>query len=347
MRIRTISANQPVDANEASSPDGTEPTHAFALHSQHGVMLAGLVVANPDNPARSGNRAQSEEAEDTISLNRNKPLLDELLLDGKFEQEAVLETKGTSASHEPYVVVSLENIGLPSAQSYASPARTRTDLMEMPKASQELVLSQPATTLAQHLDQARELANHFLGTEVRSRKALYNTLSGAYDFAVAAEDSPDELLELAEQAGIKIQPGAMTAAVVKLVFGVDYDKTRISEYSTVLAHAQRLEIEPGTFADFLDSIDGGIKDLVRRERQLRRDDSGKSKPPRAQVRKSIAKRLYTMPTSELSDFPREGEEFVLLLARRAEDGSLAIVGDVPHELPMVEKAARKIIKQQK
>ena len=63
--------------------------------------------------------------------------------------------------------------------------------------------------------------------------------------------------------------------VVKLVFGADYDKTRLTEYAAVLSHAHRMEVARGMLAGFLAQAEGGLKGVVKAERQLRREESGK------------------------------------------------------------------------
>ena len=50
--------------------------------------------------------------------------------------------------------------------------------------------------------------------------------------------------------------------VVKLVFGHDYDKTRLTEYAAVLTHAHRLGLQRGKLAEFLGDVDGGLKGVV-------------------------------------------------------------------------------------
>jgi hypothetical protein len=42
------------------------------------------------------------------------------------------------------------------------------------------------------------------------------------------------------------------------------------------------------------------------------------------------------------DLPSDPGEFVLLLARREEDGRLAIIAPVPEEATLVDRAIRKI-----
>ena len=51
--------------------------------------------------------------------------------------------------------------------------------------------------------------------------------------------------------GLTMQDRAPMTPVVKLVFGADYDKTRLTEYAAALTHAHRLELPRGTLGDYL------------------------------------------------------------------------------------------------
>ena len=130
--------------------------------------------------------------------------------------------------------------------------------------------------------------------------------------------------------------------VVKLVFGADYDKTRLTEYAAALSHAHRLELPRGSLGDFLRGADGGLKGVVRAERQLRRADSGKADPA-ADSRELLAAKLREIPAVALADLDRYGSEFGLVMIRRGEDGELVIIGEVPEDASLIEKAAKKLV----
>jgi hypothetical protein len=130
--------------------------------------------------------------------------------------------------------------------------------------------------------------------------------------------------------------------VVKLVFGADYDKTRLTEYAAALSHAHRLELPRGTLGDYLRGAEGGLKGVVKAERQLRRAESGKSDPV-ADSRELLVARLREMPAIELADIAPYGSEFALVVIRRNENGELAILGEVPEDAGLIEKAAKKLV----
>ena len=88
--------------------------------------------------------------------------------------------------------------------------------------------------LADRLWAARETAESVKAGEGRTRAALYKALSLAYDFAIAAQTNPDEYAELLEESGVKAQARAPMTPIVKLVFGIDYDKARLTEFAAAL-----------------------------------------------------------------------------------------------------------------
>ena len=100
----------------------------------------------------------------------------------------------------------------------------------------------------------------------RSRVALYRALAMAYDFAVAARRVPDDYREILEDAGVTAQARAPMTPIVKLVFGADYDKTRLTEFAAALAHAERRDVAFEGFQPFIEAQPGGLKGLVAAER---------------------------------------------------------------------------------
>ncbi len=105
----------------------------------------------------------------------------------------------------------------------------------------DLVLADNAG-LADRLWAARETAESVKAGEGRTRASLYRALSLAYDFAIAAQQKPDEYAELLEESGVKTQARAPMTPVVKLVFGVDYDKARLTEFAAALSYGHRQSI---------------------------------------------------------------------------------------------------------
>src|SRR4029453_13517220 len=148
---------------------------------------------------------------------------------------------------------------------------------------------------------ARESAEVCKQQDGRSRAALYRALGMAYDFAVAARRVPDDYAEILEDAGVKAQARAPMTPIVKLVFGADYDKTRLTEFAAALSNAEREGVDFGGFEAFLEAADGGLKGLVAAERKARRPDVkpvDRAALARATLRKAAPLALANLATNE-------------------------------------------------
>lgn len=193
------------------------------------------------------------------------------------------------------------------------------------------------------LASARELARNADSTEDRSRNALYAAVSRAYDFSLAAESAPDDFAELIAESGLTVQERAPMTPVVKLVFGYDYDKTRLTEYAAVLTHARRLQLGRGSLAGFLADTDGGVKAVVKAERRLRREEQGKPVEDAAAVREALAEQLRALEAISFEELDGSGPEFALVLIRRDEIGCAQLIGEIPEDVRQIERAARKLV----
>jgi hypothetical protein len=178
--------------------------------------------------------------------------------------------------------------------------------------------------LADRLWAARETAEAVKSSEGRTRAALYRALSLAYDFAIAAGQNPEDYAELLEESGVKAQARAPMTPIVKLVFGVDYDKARLTEFTAALSYAQRQNLAQGEFQGFIERQPGGLKALVAAEREARRPE------PKTDTKGEVARaRLRLSPAISLADVPTE-EEFAVVVTRRGPDGRhepVAVVAD--------------------
>ena len=190
---------------------------------------------------------------------------------------------------------------------------------------------------------ARELALAARSSEDRSRVALYDAVGRAYDVSLAAQDEPEEFAELVADNGLTVQDRAPMTPVVKLVFGADYDKTRLTEYAAVLSYAHRNQVERGTLAEHLRRAEGGLKGVVQAERRLRREEAGKALEPAEGPRAALAERLRTMEPRGFGDIAPQGQEFALVMIRRLETGEIVILGEVPDDVALIERAARRLL----
>lgn len=192
-----------------------------------------------------------------------------------------------------------------------------------------------ADTLAGRLMLARESAAAAAAADTRSRAALYRALGRAYDFARAAEADGEGYAALLEEAGIKVQARAPMTAAAKLVFGVDYDKTRLTEFAAVMSHAQRQDVAEGGFEAFLTAEPGGIKAIVQAERALRKP----AKKPDVYARARAE--LMSRPPLAHVELSAGDSEFVVLLARAGTDGMLDVVARLDDDPALAERALRK------
>lgn len=199
--------------------------------------------------------------------------------------------------------------------------------------------------LADWLASARELAQAARGSEERSRQALYAAIGRAYDFSIAAAAAPGEFERLVADAGLAMQDRAPMTPLVKLVFGADYDKTRLTEYASALNHAHRLGLARGTLAEYLSGAEGGLKGVVNAERRLRREETGlPSTVARKAPREALSRKLRKLETHPLYEIANDGAEFALLVARRLPTGEVVLLGEVTDDVRLLERAARQLLK---
>jgi hypothetical protein len=187
-------------------------------------------------------------------------------------------------------------------------------------------------TLDDWLASARNSAVRALVSEDRTRQSLYAAIGRAWDFALAAETAPVDYARLLKAAGLTVRDRAPLLPVVKLVFGADYDKTRLTEYATVLGHARRIGLGQGELADVLDRTPGGLKAIIGAERALRRDRAVERPTWQAQAR--------TLPMQPLGDLAKDGPEFALVMVRRLDDGSFGVIGEIRDEAELARAARR-------
>ena len=122
--------------------------------------------------------------------------------------------------------------------------------------------------------------------------------------------------------------------VVKLVFGVDYDKARLTEFAAALSYAGREAVAIGEFETFISRQPGGLKALVAAERQARRPE------PKTDTRGEAARaKLRAATPMSLASLDATGE-FAIIVARRACDGSYDAVA-VVDDAALVERTIRK------
>ena len=253
---------------------------------------------------------------------------DELVLEELVEPskgaEPVVEAAETGAEDDGYTVAA-------PAVHFAWEDGPLND----PESDEPLEIALDADAgLADRLWAARETADAVKAADGRSRSALYRALSYAYDFALAAALEPQDYAELLEESGLKTQARAPMTPIVKLVFGIDYDKARLTEFAAALSFARRQDIGQGEFLKFIEGQAGGLKALVAAERQAKRPE------PKTDTKAEAAKAKLRAAEPIALETVSADSEFALVLTRRRSDGGVEPVALVDDEA-MVEKAIKR------
>ena len=200
--------------------------------------------------------------------------------------------------------------------------------------------SSPADGFGQRRQAALSILSH---ADMAQLSALYEAIGRAYDFSIAATEAPAEFNELLADAGLTVQARAPMTPVVKLVFGQDYDKTRLTEYASALTYAHRIELPRGTLGTYLRDVEGGLKGVVQAERRLRREEAGKTVEPLNGPREALARKLRELPSLSFDALASEGAEFALVVIRRTASGEIVMLGEVPEDVTLLERAAKRMI----
>jgi hypothetical protein len=293
-----------------------------------------------------GSMIENDEADelDLEPVSEDAPDSDELVLEDQVVSEdpaIVGYANETPAAVEEFGVIEAPDEEAPDVDPYQVIQPTVHFSWEdgplhdpdSDEAPPEIALDENAG-LADRLWAAREIADAVKSADSRTRAALYRALSQAYDFALATENEPEDYAELLEESGVKAQARAPMTPIVKLVFGIDYDKSRLTEFAAALSFARRQGIERGDFFKFIENQAGGLKALVAAEREAKRPE------PKPDTRAEAARaRLRAAAPLSLESVSAESE-FALVLTRRRADGGVEAVAVVDDEA-MVEKAIKR------
>ena len=294
-------------------------------------LLAEPEPANGEPIAETDfDQGQDEPDELLLDVSHDDP--DELVLDDEIvlqaasaEEPEALELTDEQPAEDPFKVIT------PTVHfSWEDGPLHDPDSDEVPP---EIALDDNAG-LADRLWAARETADAVKTADTRTRAALYRALSQAYDFALATEREPEDYAELLAESGVKAQARAPMTPIVKLVFGIDYDKSRLTEFAAARSYGRRQQVEPGAFFKFIEGQAGGLKALVAAERQAKRPE------PKADTRAEAAKAKLRTATPLALESVAGDSEFALVLARRRTDGGVEPIAVVDDEA-MIERAIRR------
>lgn len=200
--------------------------------------------------------------------------------------------------------------------------------------------------LQDRLEHCRKLVQGQTPTDQRSRRSLYESLGAIFDFHDLCSANPNSYEALLAAAELKKQERAPFTPTLKLCFGRDYDKTRLTEYAAALSFARKNNHDGKSLPDFLDQFPGGIKGCVLAERKERGGHNDNSDKPVIDHREAIDK----MPSLASFDLPEniketigDDDDLCLFLGRR-EGARMNIIKVIKNDdkimLPVLKQIAK-------
>lgn len=234
----------PVD--EYTEEEVEEPAAAAVSKAAPGFSklldsLAGLTGFYGSQPVKVDPVVYEPEEEPVVEEAAEEP--EEFVADEPVPEEAVDEAPA-------------EEIEEPVAEA-APPAP-----VESPKKTGEQPTRASEGSLKDKLADVRAKADEAREAKLRANVALYEGLSAAYDFALDAEEAPEDYLRLVEAQGLKIQLRSPMKPVVKLAFDGMCDDATIKQLEAVLAWAFDQELARGTLCDQIEAA-GGIGPILQ------------------------------------------------------------------------------------
>ena len=196
------------------------------------VKVEPVVEPEPEDPA-------VEQAEEPVAEAIEEPAVEDI------EEEPIAEEIEEPVAEEPV-----------EEEVVAEEPVAEEPVMEKPTRKQPESASASEGTLQKKLTEVRAKTDEARLAKIRANAALYEGLSAAYDFALDAEDAPEEYLRLVEAQGLKIQLRSPMKPVVKLAFEGMCDDATIKQLEAVLAWAFDQELPRGTLAERIEEAGG-------------------------------------------------------------------------------------------
>lgn len=189
-------------------------------------------------------------------------------------------------------------------------------------APREVADESDAPELADSLDACERAAGRVAHLDGGGRDSLYQALAAALSLYEEGEKAPDAYNALLKRHKLRVQDRAPFTPVLKLTFGKNYDKTRLTEYASALAFARRHGVTRDSLVAFLKAQPGGIKGCVKAERMARRGEVGSAAHNRQDEARAHALKA---PAADMQALDTDSE-FCLVLARRKDGGGLEAIG---------------------
>jgi hypothetical protein len=228
-----VETAEPVDEDEPDEPAAAVVAKAAPGFSKLLDSLAGLTGFYGSQPVKVEPVVEPAPVEETVE---EEPVAEAPVVEEPVAEETVADEP--VAEEEPAVEEK------PAAKPAKQPAPVSSE-----------------GSLQSKLAQVRTEADEARQAKLRANAALYEALSAAYDFALDAEEAPEEYLRLVEAQGLKIQLRSPMKPVVKLAFEDMCDDATIKQLEAVLAWAFDEELPRGALAEQIDAA-GGIAPIL-------------------------------------------------------------------------------------
>lgn len=236
--VETEAADEPavemadVVGEEAAPEEAAEPVAAEAVETEPEPAL------EEEAPSVEAMVAETEETGEAADEPAGSPGFSRLI----DKMAGLTGFYGQSARAEPAADE------LPEAPAEPAAAAEPADHPAAPATEAQLQIK---------LDDVRTIADEARAVQLQANSALYRGLGAAYDFALDAEDSPEDYLRLVEAKGLKIQLRSPMAPVVRLAFDGLCDEATIGQLEAVLAWALKQDLPRGSLPARIEEA-GGI-----------------------------------------------------------------------------------------
>ncbi|WP_374763179.1 hypothetical protein [Yunchengibacter salinarum] len=348
-------ANPAEDPHEDAAPDedgpgGDAPPGGDDAEAEMDALLSGAENASPDAAADTETEPEPEAGTDHDPMADDtgaEEAEDGATGDADAEPADVMTQTGSDEDPAPALdafdpAPELDTKEEPPADTAPAP-----DSEPEPAAPDDV----PAD-LEALLHDSRAAATHVIHTDMDSRDSLYDALARAlalYEKVQAKnkEDGGAAYQALLQQAGLRAQKRAPFTPILKLIFGRDFDKTRLTEYAAALAWAVRSGVRSDDLADFLRDAPGGIKGCVRLERDARHGRSRQGR--KAESTRAARRRLARVAATDLTALPADDlapGEWTLVLARKGENDQLEAVDRAQVPPATLNDVMRRVARQQ-
>jgi len=250
--VQAIEDDEPVESVEEVAPTVAKAAPGFSKLLD---SLAGLTGFYGSQPVRvepvmpetefAEPEAEEEPAVDDAAVEEpvaEEPVSEELPVEELVMEEAAMEA---AAVEEP-------EVEQPAAT--VEPEKPAGKKAERPAVVLEGSLQSKLENVRAKADEARQ-------ARLAATAALCDGLGAAYDFALDAEDQPEEYLRLVESKGLKIQLRAPMKPVVKLAFDGLADAQTIADLEAVLAWALKQDLPRGTLPAKIEEA-GGLEEIL-------------------------------------------------------------------------------------